>query len=160
MLIPLARDANKARGDTQAPMSSNDAERQEPNPFDDPEHSEVWASRDIIEQGARIRIVMHHENGQWGFYSAGAGPNPRNSVRVIFDQVLQRDPEMIRLLFIENLKKGKMAMRIGQGMHERWTFPGEEKNNQSRAGCLGLVLFSVLGAAIILGTLASIRLLS
>lgn len=139
---------------------SNDAEPQEPNPFDDPEHSEVLASRDIIERGARIRIVMHHKNGEFGFYSDSAGPDPRNSVRVIFDQVLERDPEIIRFLFLENLKKGKMAMRVGQGRYEKWTFPGEEKTKQSRAGCLGLLLFSALGAAIVLGVLASVRLLS
>jgi hypothetical protein len=129
-------------------MSDNAPELPRPSPFDDPEHSEVLASRDIIERGARITVVVHHENGRWGFYSESAARDFRAAVPVIFDQLIEEDPDISRMGF---LKKGKMAIRMGSGMHERWIYPGEEKAEKSRGGCLGLLLFSVLGAAILLG---------
>lgn len=138
-------------------MSNDPAERPQSDPFDDPEHTEVLASRDIIEAGARIIVVAHHENGQWGFYSGSAARDPKNVVKVIFDELIEHDPGIFRMGFV---KKGKMAIRMGTGMHERWIFPDDEKPKSSRGGCLGLLLFLMLGAAIVLRVLASFRLLS
>lgn len=134
-------------------MSVDDSsERPEPNPFDDPEHSEVLASRDVIEDGARIVVVAHHENGRWGFYSEAGGRNPEHRGTVIFDQLVERDPDILRM---GSLKKGKMAIRMGSGMNERWIFPGEEKAKTPRGGCLVVVL-SALGATLVLAVLASV----
>ena len=126
-----------------------------PNPFKDPEHSEVLASRDVSERGARIVVVAHHENGRWGFYSDRGGRGVEDVVTVIFDKLLESGPDL-PLAALRSLKKGETAIRAGEGMNEHWIFPDEEKKKQPRGGCLGVLLLVALGATLVFAILASV----